>query len=130
MLPLSHHSKKEVSALKTLDPGWEVPPTPLPDPPPPPTNANVTNIILTAGGGIILLFDQPVNVDLANPPLTWMFGSAGLQAGGFNFNNGAEVVPNGTVVVGDTAVIGDADPAARTPEGGFVSGTTMGVSAG
>ena len=26
MLPLSHHSKKEVSALKTLDPWWEVPP--------------------------------------------------------------------------------------------------------
>ena len=103
---------------------------PDPAPVPPPVNANVIAIILTAGGDVLLMFDRPVNVDHANPPATWTFGGSGLQAGGVDFTSATEVVPNGTVSVGDTATIGDSDPAARTPEGGYVNGMSGGVSAG
>ena len=103
---------------------------PDPAPVPPPVNANVIAIILTAGGDLLLMFDRPVNVDHANPPATWMFGTSGLQAGGMDFTSATEVVPSGVVSVGDTATIGDSDPAARTPDGGFVNGGSFGVSAG
>ena len=88
------------------------------------------NIILTAGGDILMLFDIPVIVDAVNPPSTWTFGAIPLQSGGFSVGSAAEVVPNGSVLVGDTAVIGDSDPAARTVSGGYVNGISMGVSAG
>ena len=126
--PRRHHNP---TALKNLNAAWNpIDPAPSPPVPPAPVNANVTNVILTAGGGVLVLFDRQVNIDPANPPLTWTFSSAGLQAGGANFNWVVEVIPNGSVVVGDTMYIGDADPGARTPEGGFVNGTTLGVSAG
>ena len=130
MLPITPHRKSDLHGIRELDPTFHAPPTPVPDPPPPPPNANVTNIILTAGGGVILFFDLPVIIDLGNPPATWTFGAAGLQPGGVNFNCASEVIPNNTVLVGDTAVIGDADPAARTPDGGYVNGTSMGVASG
>ena len=123
--PRRHHNP---TALKNLNAAWN-PVDPVPTPPVP-VNANVTNVILTAGGGVLVLFDQQVNIDPANPPLTWTINGAGLQAGGANFNYAVEVNPGGSVAVGDPMVIGDSDPGARTPEGGFVNGTTIGVSAG
>ena len=105
-------------------------PDPAPTPLPPPVNANVIAVILTAGGDVLLMFDRPVNVDHANPPATWTFGASGLQAGGMDFTSATEVVPSGTVSVGDTATIGDSDPAARTPDGGYVNGISTGISAG
>ena len=103
---------------------------PPPPPPPPPVNASVTAVFLTAGGDLILMFDGPVIIDHGSPPATWTFGGVGLTAGGMDFASASELVPNGTVNVGDSAVLGDADPAARTPEGGFVNGGMFGVSAG
>ena len=103
---------------------------PDPAPVPPPINASVMAILLTAGGDLLLMFDRPVIVDHANPPATWTFGAGGLQAGGMDFTSATEVVPSGVVNIGDTATIGDGDPAARTPDGGYVSGVSMGVSAG
>ena len=125
--PRRHHNP---AALKNLDGGWVTPVTPVPGPPPAPVNANVTQIILSAGGDILLFFDRAVNIDLGSPPTSWMFNGTSPIAGGFNAGNAAEVVPGGAVGVGDTAVIGDGDPGARTPEGGYVNGATMGVSAG
>lgn len=118
------------AALKNLDGTWVTPVTPVPGPPPAPVDANVTQIILSAGGDILLFFDRVVNIDLGSPPASWTFNGVSLNAGGFNGGTAVEVVPAGTVVVGDTAVIGGGDPAARTPEGGYVIGVTMGVSSG
>ena len=126
-MPTRHAHRHNEAALKTLLPGWSDPLPGPPDPPPTPVNANVTNIFLTAGGAVMLLFDIPVIVDPSNPPTTWTFGSAGLQTGGYSAGTAVEVYPNGTVLVGDAAIIGDADPAARTPEGGYVNGISMGI---
>ena len=105
-------------------------PTPPPPPPPPPVNANVTAVFLTAGGDLILMFDGPVLIDHGSPPTTWTFGGVGLSGGGSDYAAAAELVPAGTVYTGDSAVIGADDPAARTPEGGYVNGGTFGVSGG
>ncbi len=124
---LTHRDPK---SLRELNPPWAAPSTPPPDPPPAPENANVLNVILSAGGDILIVFDRPVNVDAGSPPTTWTFDGVSLIAGGFSSGTAAEVVPGGGVSVGDTAVIGGGDPAARTPLGGYVNGITMGVSAG
>ena len=124
---LTHHDPK---SLRELNPPWAAPSTPPPDPAPAPENANVLNVILSAGGDILIVFDRPVNVDTGNPPTTWTFNGIPLIAGGFSSGTAAEVVPGGVVGVGDTAVIGGDDPAARTPLGGYVNGLSTGVSAG
>ena len=115
--------------LRRSLPGLSVYENPLP-PPPTPVNANITAVFLTAGGDLVIMFDGPVSIDHGSPPTTWTFGGMGLVPGGVDFVAATEVVPNGTVNVGDTAVIADGDPAARTPSGGFVNGGTFGVSAG
>ncbi len=115
----------------TENPAWQVPPTPPPGPPPPPVDANVVGIILTAGGSLVILFDAVVVIDAGSPPTTWQFGGASaLLPGGSSIGTASVVVPDGTVYVGDTAIIGGGDPAARTPEGGYVNGIVTGVSAG
>ena len=115
--------------LRRSLPGLSVYENPLP-PPPPPVDAGITAVFLSAGGDLLIMFDGPVIIDHGSPPSTWTFGGVGLMAGGVDFVAATEVVPNGVVNVGDTAVIGGGDPAARTPSGGFVIGGTFGVSAG
>jgi hypothetical protein len=89
----------------------------------------VTRVFLSFEGGIVILFDTPVVVDQANPPTTWAFnGFTYLQPdGGFNFPYGAYLVLNGVVSPGNAVVIGADDPAARTPDGGYVNGGTFTV---
>ena len=101
----------------------------VPPPPPPPADATVLAVYLLENGDLLIEFDMPVIIDHDHPPATWTFGGATLAAGGSDSGSSSELVPLGAVYVGDTAVIGSGDPAARTPEGGYVYGATMGVSA-
>ena len=94
-------------------------------PPPPPVNANVVRIFLSFDGGVVMLFDRPVIVDEINPPTTWSFhGTTWIQAGGFHSSLAdiAFFYLNGPVNPGDPVVIAADDPAARTPDGGYVNG--------
>ena len=110
--------------------GMGVPPPEAPAPPPPPTNANVLAVILAAGGTVVILFDFPVNIDQGAPPLSWTVGGNNFTPGGTGYFASASMLMANPPSVGDTVVIGGGDPAARTPEGGYVNGTTMGLSAG
>jgi hypothetical protein len=117
-IPMRHRH----TGLHTLSPGYR----PVDTIPTHPANATIVRVFMTYEGGVIVLFDRPVIVDLVTPPTTWTFGGAfSLQPGGFNFDNGVYLIPNGTVGPGDAVTIGANDPAARTPEGGTVNGGTL-----
>ena len=95
----------------------------------PPINVNVTRVFLSYENGIVVLFDGPVEVDVDNPPTTWSFnGGTSLQPGyGLNFPQGVYLLANTPVSPGDAVIIGAADPAARTPGGGYVNGGMLTV---
>ena len=96
----------------------------------PPVDVNVTRVLVLASGAILVMFDGPVIIDMDHPPTTWTFnGIVGIVPGaGLNFGDSAYFVPTGPVNPGDPAVFGADDPAARTPDGGFVNGGTVAVA--
>jgi hypothetical protein len=110
---------RDTRALRNVAPTWQ------PSVVPAAVNANIIKVFLSWDGAVVALFDRPVVVDTDAPPTTWHFGSSfSLQPGGFNFTNGLYIIPNGAVNPGDAVVIGPDDPAARTPDGGYVNGLT------
>ena len=86
-------------------------------------NANITRIGLTYENALLIWFDRAVIVDTLNPPTTWVFnGGTSIQPYGFNFPQGTYFFLNSPVSPGDAVVISADDPAARTPQGGYVNG--------
>ena len=95
----------------------------------PPANANITRVFLSLDGAVLIAFDRAVIVDQASPPTTWSVnGLTSFQpGGGFNMLGVTYLILNGFANPGNPVVIGANDPAARTPEGGYVNGGTFTV---
>ena len=104
-----------------------------PEPPRPvgvPTNVNLLQVNLFASGALLLMFDGIVTVDVDNPPTTWSFnGNTSIQAGyTINYGTSVYLLLNGSVDFGQPVVFAADDPAARTPDGGYVNAASMVVS--
>jgi hypothetical protein len=96
---------------------------------PPVVNANVIEVFVLASGAMMIVFDRTVIVDMAAPPTTWSVnGGTSIQPGGFNYGTCCYLIYNGSAGPGDPVVIAANDPAARTPEGGYVNGAALAVS--
>jgi hypothetical protein len=116
-------TRKPGRTLRNVAANWEIPVAPAA------VNANVIEAFVLASGAMMIVFDRNVTVDMAAPPTTWAInGSASIQPGGFNYGTSCYLIFNGSAGPGDPVVIGAADPAARTPEGGYVNGAVTAVS--
>ena len=95
----------------------------------PPANANLLRVFETVDGGLLLMFDRVVTVDPDNPPTTWAFNHvASIQPGCVNYGASVYLISNGTVDPGNAVVLAANDPAARTPDGGYVNAGMLVVS--
>ena len=55
-------------------------------------------------------------------------GTASIQPGCINYGQAVYLILNGPVNPGDPVVLAADDPAARTPEGGYVNAAAMAVA--
>ena len=99
-------------------------------PKPPAVNANLLDVLLLNSGGLVLVFDGPVTINVASPPTTWSFnGGTSIQEGWtVNFGQSSYILLNSPAGSGDPVIIAAGDPGARTPSGGYVNGAVMVVS--
>ena len=103
--------------------------SPKPDAPRP-VNVNLLDVLLLNSGGLVLVFDGLVTVNVGSPPTTWSFnGTTSIQEGWtVNFGQSSYILINGPASSGDPVIIAANDPGARTPSGGYVNAGVTVVS--
>ena len=96
----------------------------------PAMNVNLLDVLLLNSGGLVLVFDGPVTINVGSPPTTWSFnGGTSIQEGWtVNFGQSSYILLNSPAGSGDPVIIAAGDPGARTPSGGYVNGAVMVVS--
>ena len=63
-----------------------------------------------------------------DPPTTWSFhGITSIQPGCINYGTSTYLIVNGFVNPGNPVIIAADDPAARTPDGGYVNAASLTV---
>lgn len=94
--------------------------------PPPPALASVTSVTASAGSQVTIVFGSPVQIAANNLPATWVFGTSNRTITALVSATATTYVftVSGSVATGQVYSMPAFDPAARTPQGGFVGPKT------